>query len=131
VGSLRCPRPGPHCPGPRGHRGDRRRLLLLPWLRAHLGHPERGCRAARHPGAPTAALLHLRGFRCRHGTAALSGGRGRDLPCPASCQRAARRLQPAHHGAGVCRPGPADRGGLGVAGLLIALRKFSWLPLGS
>ena len=31
--------PGRTAPGPRGHRGDRRRLLLLPWIRAHLAHP--------------------------------------------------------------------------------------------
>ena len=30
MGRLRRPRPRPHRPGPRGHRGDRSRLLLLP-----------------------------------------------------------------------------------------------------
>ena len=82
VGRLRRPRPWPHRPGPRGHRGDRRCLLLLPWLRAHLAHPQRGCRAAHHPGAPAAALLHL------------------------------------------------IVAAWGAAGLLTAIRKFSWLPRG-
>ena len=41
---------------------------------------------------------------------------GEIFPGPAPGQRAARRLQPAHHGAGVRRPGPADRGGLGSRG---------------
>ena len=73
VGRLRCPHSRPYGPGPRGHRGDRRRLLLLPWLRAHLAHPQRGCRTAHHNSDHAAALLHLRGVRRRHRTAALAG----------------------------------------------------------
>ena len=65
LGRLRRPRPRPHRPRARGHRGDRSGLILLPGLRAHLADPQRGRRAAHHPGAPAAAVFHLRGVRRR------------------------------------------------------------------
>ena len=40
----------------RGHRGNRRRFLLLPWLRAHLADRQRGCRASHHADAAAALL---------------------------------------------------------------------------
>ncbi len=82
-------------------------------LRAHLADPQRGHRPAGHPGAAAAAVLHLRDLRRGLDPAALARRRRRDLPGPAPGQRAAHRLQPAHHRARLRRPGPADRGRMG------------------
>ena len=98
LGRLRRPRPRPHRPRARGHGGGRRRLVLLPGLRAHLADPQRGRRAAHHPGAPAAAVLHLRRVRRRHDPAALAGRRrrasSRSATWPTRCSPPTTRTPP-------------------------------------
>ena len=122
--------PGRTARGPRGHRRGRRRLVLLPRLRAQLGDPQRGCHAAHHP-AITLPLYFISGVFV---PVAILPHWLADVANVFPVRHLANALLTAYNphttGLGFAGQDLLVVAAWGVGGLLIALRKFSWLPLG-
>ena len=130
LGRLRRARPRPHRPGTCAHHRRRRRSVLLPRLRRHVLHPRPRRRATRHPGGHAAAVLHLGRVRPDLDPAPLAHDVAAVFPVRHLAAALLTAYNPHTHGAGIATGDLLIVAAWGVAGLVVALRRFSWNPLG-
>ena len=95
-----------------------------------VGGPRPGRRPAGHPGDHAAPVLHLRRVHRRLYPARLARRSGHVFPVSHLAAALLTAYNPHTRGAGFAGTDLLIVAAWGAAGLLIAVRRFSWLPLG-
>ena len=97
--------------------------------RLHGARSQRGRGTGDDERDRAAAVLHLGRLRAEQRAAQRAAEDvRRHLPGQAVRRRADGRVRSAHRGGRLRRPGPARAGGVGIAGLVLAVRFFRWTP---
>jgi ABC-2 type transport system ATP-binding protein len=129
LGRLRGHHPQPHRARRRPGCHRRRGRVLLSRLRGGQPHQQHRRGPARGPGHRAAAELHLRRLH-RHLRAAGLAGIGKVFPVERLAAALLAAYNPYTTGSGMRWGDLAVVAAWGAAGLIIAIRRFRWLPRG-